>query len=107
MTPLPPHLAYAVPPLSILLLLPAIWIFIVISSVLLVILPFACFEGPDMWRPILKLNGLSLLILFTLGVMFHTSYPTFTVGFSLTAALITLGPAALTFIALLIEKIRK
>lgn len=107
MTPLPPHLAYAVPPLSFLLLLPAIWIFIVISSVLLVILPFAYFEGPSMWRPILKLNGLSLLILFTLGVMFHTSHPTFTVGFSWAAALITLGPAALTFIALLIEKIRK
>jgi hypothetical protein len=107
MTPLPPHLAYAVPPLSILLLLPAIWIFSVISSVLLVILPFACFEGPALWKPILKLNGLSLLILFTLGVMFHTSYPTFTVGFSWTAALITLGPAALTFIALLIEKTRK
>ncbi len=68
MTP-PPLLAYASPPLSILLLLPAIWIFIVISSVLLVILPFACFEGPAMWRPILKLKGLSLLILFTLGAM--------------------------------------
>ncbi len=107
MTPLPPILAYAVPPLSFLLILPAIWIFIVISSVLLVILPFACFEGPAKWRPILKLNGLSLLILFTLGVMFHTSYPTFTVGFSWAAALITLGPAALTFIALLIEKSRK
>lgn len=107
MTPLPPHLAYAVPPLSILLLLPAIWIFIVISSVLLVILPFAYFEGPEMWRPLLKLNGLSLLILFTLGAMFHTSYPTFTVGFSWAAALITLGPAALTFIVLLIEKIQK
>jgi hypothetical protein len=107
MIPLPPLLAYAAPPLSILLLRTALWIFLVISSVLLVILPFACFEGPDWWRPILKLNGLSLLILFTLGVMFHTSYPTFTVGFSWTAALITLGPAALTFIALRIEKIRK
>ncbi len=107
MTPLPPLLAYAVPPLSILLLLPAIWIFSVISSVLLVILPFACFEDPAIWRPMLKLNGLSLLILFTLGVMLHASHPTFAVGFSWTAALITLGPAALTFIALLIEKIRK
>ncbi|MHB1082866.1 MAG: hypothetical protein ACYC67_25955 [Prosthecobacter sp.] len=107
MIPLPPTLAYAMPPLSILLLLPAIWIFLVISSVLLVILPFAYFKGPDWWRPILNLNGLSLLILFTLGTMFHTSHPTFTVGFSWTAALITLGPAALTFIALLVEKIRK
>ncbi|MFZ2276649.1 MAG: hypothetical protein WAW39_02575 [Prosthecobacter sp.] len=107
MTPLPLHLAYAIPPLSFLFILPAIWIFLVISSVLLVILPFAYFEGPAMWRPILKLNGLSLLILFTLGTMFHTSHPTFTVGFSWTAALITLGPAALTCIALLIEKIRK
>lgn len=107
MTPLAPHLAYFGPDLGMLFLLPAIWIFIVISSVLLVILPFACFEGPDMWRPILKLNGLSLLILFTLGVMLHTSHPTFTVELSWTAALITLGPAALTFIALLIEKIRK
>jgi hypothetical protein len=107
MTPLPPHLAYAVPPLSILLLLPAIWIFSVISSVLLVILPFACFEGPALWKPILKLNGLSLLILFTLGVMLHTSHPTLKLDPSWTAALITLGPAALTFIALLIEKTRK
>ena len=46
MPPLPPRLAYAVPPLSFLLILPAIWIFLVISSVLLVILPFAYFEGP-------------------------------------------------------------
>jgi hypothetical protein len=46
MTPLLPILAYAAPPLSFLLLLPAIWVFIVISSVLLVILPFAYFEGP-------------------------------------------------------------
>lgn len=107
MTPRPPILAYAIPPLSFLLILPAVWIFIVISSVLLVILPFAYFEAPDMWRPILKLNGLSLLILLTLGVMLHTSHPTFTVGFSWTAALITFGLAALTFIALLIEKIRK
>jgi|GEM_PF-6409846 len=55
MTPPPPFLAYAVPPLSILLLLlPAVWIFIVISSVLLVILPFAYLEGPALWRPILN-----------------------------------------------------
>lgn len=107
MTPLPPLLAYAIPPLSFLLILPAIWIFIVISSVLLVILPFAYFEGPSWWRPILKLNGLSLLILFTLGVMFHTSHPNFKVDLSWTEALITLGPAALTFIVLLIEKIWK
>ncbi|MHB1080313.1 MAG: hypothetical protein ACYC67_12975 [Prosthecobacter sp.] len=93
--------------MSILLLLPAVWIFIVISSVLLVILPFACFEGPALWRPILKLNGVSLLILFTVGTILHTSYPALKFGFSWATALITFGPAALTFIALLIEKIRK
>ena len=75
MTTHQPLLAYGAPPMGLLFLLLACCGFCVITSMLRVVLPFALFEGPALWKPMLMINGISILILFTLGIILHTSHP--------------------------------
>lgn len=105
---MPTFIAYAVPPISLGILLLAFWACLVIFLTLVVVAIFAWIEGGYVRSAVLKLLGICTLVLLVLGLLLNESLPFSKLKGNPSGLemILTFSLPVVTFVVLLVDRLK-